>query len=213
MKTKLACVLGLAALVMSSTCGASLVHADALEAASSGLLTLAPEADANGAGSLDQLHCVLYSDGADNCIVNAQPAAADPTPPAVGAIESSAIASAPAIQFVDAIAVAVVQTVTIAAPGLDARDSEEPAYTGSIPAPSTTEPVLNPEAETTTGAFQAPAGQSADAIAVAVVQTVTIEVPGQIPDSEDAAPTGSIAEPTAPILIFEAKTTALDRVE
>jgi len=213
MKTKLACVLGLAAFVMSLTCGASLVHADALEAASSGLLTLAPEADANGAGSLDQLHCVLYSDGADNCIVNAQPAAADSASFAVDAIEPSVIASAPAVQFVDAIAVAVVQTVTIAAPGLDARDNEEPAYTGSIPAPSATEPVLNPDAEITTGAFQAPAGQSADAIVVAVVQTVTIEVPGQIPDGVDAALTESIAEPAAPILFFEAKTTALDHVE
>ena len=214
MKTKLACILGLAVLVTSFICGGSLVYADALEAASSALLTLAPDANTNSAESSDELHCMLYSDGADNCIVNAQPAVVDQPSSAVSEIEPSATDAAPAIQFVDAIAVVVAQTVTVAAPGLNVWDSEEPAYTGSIPEPSATEPVLNLDAKPTTEASVAPAGQSADAIVVAVVQSVTIAVPGQNPsDSEEPAQTGSISEPTAPILILEAKTTALDHAE
>jgi len=147
MKTKFACILGLAVLVTSFICGGSLVYADALEAASSALQTLAPDANMNGAESLDQLHCVLYSDGADNCIVNPQLAAVDQPSSAVSEIEPSATEAAPAIQFVDAIAVAVAQTVTIAVPGLDARDSEEPVQTGSISEPAA--PILILEAKTT----------------------------------------------------------------
>src|SRR5215471_11286887 len=98
MKTRLAYILGLALLATSPVCGGSLAYADALEAESSALPTLAPDANANGAESLDQLHCVFYSDGADNCIVNAQPTAVDQ-------LSSTADESepAPAIQFVDAI--------------------------------------------------------------------------------------------------------------
>jgi hypothetical protein len=48
---------------------------------------------------------------------------------------------APAIGAVDAIVVEVVQTVTVAVPGQDAGDSEEPAHTGSIPE-ATVEPVV-----------------------------------------------------------------------
>jgi len=217
MKTKLACVLGLAALAASFGCGVSLAHADAIEAASSVSIALASDADLNGAESPD-LHCVLYSDGADNCIVNVEVAAADPSSSA----DSEPSAAAPAIQFADAIAVAVVQTVTIAAPGSDARDSEEPAVTGSIPAPSATEPASSRDAKSATDtksasdaldhALLAPAAQTGDAIVVAVVQSVTIAVPGQIPDREDM-PTGSIAEPMAPMLVLEAKTTVLDHAE
>jgi hypothetical protein len=111
------------------------------------LQTLAPDAKTNGAESLDQLHCVLYSDGADNCIVNPQLAAVDQSSSAVSEIKPSATEAAPAIQFVDAIAVAVAQTVTIAVPGLDARDSEEPVQTGSISEPAA--PILILEAKTT----------------------------------------------------------------
>jgi len=219
MKTKLACVLGLAALAASFGCGVSLAHADAIEAASSVSIALASDADLNGAESPD-LHCVLYSDGADNCIVNVEVAAVDLPSSADGETEPSA--AAPAIQFVDAIAVAVVQTVTIAAPGSDARDSEEPAVTGSIPAPSATEPASSRDAKSATDtktasdaldhALLAPAAQTGDAIVVAVVQSVTIAVPGQIPDREDML-TGSIAEPMAPMLVLEAKTTVLEHAE
>src|SRR5882762_6370458 len=110
MKTKFACVLGLAALVTSFICGGSLVYADALEAASSALQTLVPDANTNGAGNSDQLHCVLYSDGADNCTVNPQLAAVDQPSSAVSEIEPP-VTAAPAIQFVDAIAVVVPQSV------------------------------------------------------------------------------------------------------
>ena len=213
MKTTFACILGLAALVTSFTCGGSLVHADALEAESSALLTLAPDADTSGAESSDKLHCALYSDGADSCIVNVQLEMVDQSSAVVSEIEPSATEAASAIQFVDAIAVVVTQSVAIAAPGADAGNSEEPAHTGSIPAPSV-EPVFNPDAEATTDAFMAPAGQTADAIVVAVVQSVTVAVPGQKSwDNEEAEQTGLNAAPTAPLLILEAKTTVLDHAE
>jgi len=214
MKTKLACTLGLVLLATSLVCGGSLAYADALEAESSALLTLAPDANANGAESVDKLHCVFYSDGADNCIVNAQVPVVDQPSSTLDETEPSATEPAPAVQFFDAITVIVAQSVTIAAPGLNPGDSEEPASTESIPVPSATEPVLNLDAKSTTDAFLAPVSQSADAIVVAIVQSATIAVPGQSPqDSEEAAPTEPISEPTAPILILEAKTTALDRAE
>jgi hypothetical protein len=214
MKTTFACILGLAALATSFSCGGSLVHADALEAESSALLTLAPDVDTSGAGNSDKLHCALYSDGADNCIVNVQLEAVDQFSAVVSETEPSAIEAAPAIQFVDAIAVVVTQSVAIAVPGADAGNHEQPEHTGSIPAPSATEPVFNPDAKATTDAFMAPAGQSADAIVVAVVQSVTVAVPGQNPgDNEEAERTGLNAAPMVPLLILEAKTTVLDHAE
>jgi hypothetical protein len=175
MKTMIAGFLGLVALVMSFP-GGSPVYADALEAESSALSILAPDAAANGVESVDQFHCVLYSDGADNCIVNAQPADVDQQSTAVSEIDLLAAEAAPALRFVDAIAVVVVQTVTIAAPGLDAGDRGETAYTGPAP---TTEPVLDVDVKTTTGSLLPSAGQPADAIVVAVVQSATIAVPGE----------------------------------
>jgi hypothetical protein len=169
--------LGLVALAMSFS-GGSPVYADALEAESSALSILAPDAGANAVESVDQFHCVLYRDGADNCIVNVQPADVDQQSTAVSEIDSPAAGEAPAIRFVDAIPVVVIQTVTIAAPGLDAGDRGETAYTGPAPVPAT-DPVLDVDVKTTTGALLPPAGQSVDAIAVAVVQSATIAVPGQ----------------------------------
>ena len=210
MKTIVAGFLGLVALVTSFP-GGSPVYADALEAESSTLSILAPDAGANGVESLDKLHCVLYSDGADNCIVNEQLEAVDQQSTAVSEIDPTATESAPAVQFVDAIPVVVVQTVTIAAPGLDAGDSEETAYTRPMPVPAT-ERVL--DAKTTTGALLAPAGQSADAIAVAIVQSATVAVPGQgARDSEETVQAESMSGPPGPISIRQAKTTALDYVE
>jgi hypothetical protein len=178
MKTIVAGFLGLIALVTSFP-GGSPVYADALEAESSALSILAPDAGATGVESLDQSHCVLYSDGADNCIVNVQPAAVDQQSTTVSEIDPPAAGEAPAIRFVDAIPVVVIQTVTIAAPGLDGQT----AFTQPVPVP-TTEPVLDVDVKTTTGALLAPAGQSADAIAVAVVQSATVAVAGQSADSE-----------------------------
>jgi hypothetical protein len=214
MKTKLAYILGLALLVMSSTCGGSLAFADALEAESSALLTLAPDANANGVESLDKLHCVFYSDGADDCIVNTQLPAVDQSSSTDEEAEPPAAEPAPAVQFVDAIKVAVTQTVTIAAPGLNPGDNEDPAFMGSISAPPAAEPVLNTDAKPTTDASLAPAGTSADAIVVAVVQSTAIAIPGQIPQgNEEAAPAESKPEPTAPILTIEAKTATRDQSE
>src|SRR5260370_10623900 len=170
MKTMIAGFLGLVALVMSFP-GGSPVYADALEAESSALSILAPDAGATGVESLDQSHCVLYSDGADNCIVNVRPADVDQQSTVVSEIDPPATEEAPAIRFVDAIPVAVVQTVTIAAPGLDAGDRGETAYTRPVPA---TEPVLDVDVKTTTGALLPHAGQSVDAIAAAVGQSTTV---------------------------------------
>jgi hypothetical protein len=178
MKTIVAGFLGLVALVTSFP-GGSPVYADAFEAESSALSILAPDAGATGVESLDQSHCVLYSDGADNCIVNVQTADVDQQSTAASEIDPPATEEAPAIRFVDAIPVVIVQTVTIAAPGLDAGDCGETAYTRPVPVPGI-EPVLDGVGvKTTTGALLPPAGQSADAIAVAVVQSATVAVPGE----------------------------------
>lgn len=176
MKTLVAGFLGLVALVTSFP-GGSPVYADALEAESSALSILAPDPGATGVESLDQSHCVLYSDGADNCIVNVQAADVDQQLTAVSEIAPPATEEVPAIRFVDAIPVVIVQTVTIAAPALNADDRGETAYTE--PAVPVTEPVLDVDVKTTTGALLPPAGQSADAILVAVVQSTTVAVPGE----------------------------------
>jgi hypothetical protein len=212
MKTIVAGFLGLVALVTSFP-GGSPVYADALEAASSALSILAPDAGANGVESLDQFHCVLYSDGADNCIVNVQPEDVGQQSTAVSEINPLATEQAPAIRFVDAIPVVIVQTVTIAAPGLDAGDRGETASTRPLPAPAT-EPVLDVDVKTTTGALLAPAGQSGDAIAVAVVQSATVAVPGQsATDSGETAQAESMSGPPGPLSIRQAEMTALDDLE
>jgi hypothetical protein len=177
MKTIVAGFLGLVALVTSFP-GGSPVYADALEAESSALSILAPDAGANRVESLDQSHCVFYSDGADNCIVNVQTADVDQQSTAVTEIDPPATEEAPAIRFVDAIPVVVVQTVTIAAPGFNAGDGGETAYTRPAPAPAT-EPVLDVDVKITTGALLPPASQPVDAIVVAVVQSATVAVPGE----------------------------------
>lgn len=210
MKTMVACVLGLAALVTSFASGDSRVYADALEAESSMLPILAPDADANRVENLDKLHCVLYSDGADNCIVNTQLDAVEQQSTAVSEIDQSETEPAPAVRFVDAIPVAVVQTVTIAAPGQNVVDRDETANAGPMPAPAT-EPALNLDAKTTAGALLAPAGQSGDAIVVAIVQSATVAAPGQsAADSEETAQAESTSTPTASISVTEAQPTALD---
>lgn len=210
MKTLVAGFLGLVALVMSLP-GGSPVYADALEAESSAVSIFGPDAVANGVESLDQSHCVLYSDGADNCIVNEQLGVVDQQSTAVSEIDPSATEPAPAIRFVDAIAVAVVQTVTIAAPGLNAGDREEAARPMPVPA---TEPVLDGDAKTTTGALLPPAAESADAIAVAVVQSTTVAIPGQsATDGEETAEAQPISGRPGPLSLREATTTALDDLE
>jgi hypothetical protein len=209
MKTMVACVLGLAALVTSFVGGGSLVYADALEAESSALSILAPDADVNRVESAEELHCVLYSDGADNCIVNVQLEAVDQRSTAVSEIDPSATESAPAVQFVDAIPVVVVQTMTIAAPGLSPGNREETAYPETLPVPAT-EPVFDLDAKTTTGALLSPVGQSADAIVVAIVQSATIAVPGQSAQGEEAAQMESMSAPTVPTSARQAKTMELD---
>jgi hypothetical protein len=94
----------------------------------------------------------------------------------------------------DAIVVEVTQTATIAAPGQDAGNTEELAYTGSQP--SATESILVVSAEATTDASLTPAIEPVDAVAVEVAQTVAAAFPGlDAGDCEGLAYTGSIPEP------------------
>lgn len=212
MKTIVACVLGLAALVISLA-SVGPVHADALEAESSALPIFAPGPDPNGVESLDKLHCVLYSDGVDNCIVNVQLEAVDQGVTAAGEIDPSPAERAPTVNFVDAIRVVVVQTLTITVPGFESGDHEDTANTGVMPAPAT-EPASDLDAKTTTGTLFPSAGQSADAIVVAIVQSTTVAVPGQIAtDGEQSTEAESISDPKAPTSISQAKTTALHYAE
>jgi hypothetical protein len=198
MKTILASVLGLVVLV-ALTCGSSFVYADALEAASSAMQTLAPDATANGAESVDKLPCESSCVGAEHCTGDAQAAEVDQPSSAVSEIEPSAIEAspAPAVQSADAIIVEVTQTVTIVVPGDEAADSEEPAVTGSIQEPAATEPAAV-EAAATDASPATEVTEAANAIVAEVVQTVTIAAPGQEEgDSEVAVATESAPELSA----------------
>jgi hypothetical protein len=177
MKTIISCLFGLFALMTSFSAG-SPVYADALEAEAAGLSVIAPDAGPSGVESLDDAHCAFYSNGADNCIVNAQPEVVDQWSTTASAIDPSAIEQATAIWFVDAVPVAVVQTVTIAAPGADSGDREQTSFAQPMLVPAT-EAEMDRDSKTTTGALVAPASESADAIVVAIVQSATIAVPGQ----------------------------------
>jgi hypothetical protein len=216
MKTKLASILGLALLVASFTCGSSFVYADAPEAASSAMQVLVPDADANGAEA-DKLPRMCNCD--DNNCTDAQTAEAGQSPSAVSEIEPSTVepsaveastveeSPAPAVQSADAIIVEVTETVTVVVPGEGAADSEEPAVTGSIPAATeaaateaaATEPAAVVEAAA--DASPVPATEATDAVAVEVVQTVTIAAPGQAAGDEtepavaESTPQPSAAEP------------------
>jgi hypothetical protein len=112
----------------------------------------------------------------------------------------------------DAIVVEVTQTATIAAPGQDAGNTEELAYTGSQP--SATESILVVSAEAAADASLAPAIEPVDAVAVEVAQTVAAAFPGlDAGDCEGLAYTGSIPEPaiTEPVSTLDAN--SVDVVE
>jgi hypothetical protein len=202
MKTKLASVLGLAVLAASFAFGSSLVYAET-EETSSAIEVVALVADTNGAES--ELSCVLDSAGADICAAAEklaevdQPSAAAQTA-AQTELSATEATSASTIRFVDAIVAEVDQTVTIAVPGESAADSEEPAATGSMAAPSAAEPVAMLDANTTIEAPEAPAIKAVDAIVVEVVETVTVAAAGQeTVDCDGPMCTGSTAEPVATI--------------
>lgn len=198
MKTKLASVLGLAVLMACFICGSSFVYAeDVLEAASTAMQTLAPDATASGVESVDKLPCELSCVGAENATGDAQITEAGQLPSAVSETETSTVEEAPAIRSADAVIVEVTQTVTIVVPGEDAADSEEPAITGSIQEPVAVAPVVEAAATEASPATD-------DAIVVEVVQTVTIAAPGQdAGDSEAPAVAGSNPEPSEPALTRE----------
>jgi len=211
MKTMVACFLGLAALAMLLAGGGSPAYA--LEADPPASPILASGADTNGVERTDELHCVLYSNGADNCIVNVQPGAADQQSTTVGEIDPSAGEQPPPVRFVDAIPVDVVQTVTIAAPGLNAGDREGKARTAPMPVPAT-KLASDLDAKATTGAVVLPAGQSADAIVVAIVLSVSVAAPGQgARDGGEAASVGLLSAAAAPLSVFRSKATVHDNAE
>jgi hypothetical protein len=204
MKTKLASVLGLAVLMACFICGSSFVYADdVLEAASSAMQTLAPDATANGVESVDKLPCESSCVGTEHCAGNAQTVEADQPSSTVSEIEPSVTEASPAptVQSADAIIVEVTQTVTIVVPGDEAADSEEPAVTGAIAEPVATEPAAAVEAAATEASPATEATEvteAADAIVAEVVQTVTIAAPGQEEsDSEAAVATESAPELSA----------------
>jgi hypothetical protein len=198
MKTKLASVLGLAVLTASFSFGSSLVYAET-EETSSAIEAVALVADTNGAES--ELSCVLDGAGADICTAAEKLAEIDQPPPA-GQTELSATEAAPAstIHSVDAIVAEVNQTVTITVPGEDAVDSEEPAGTGSIPAPPVAEPVAMLDVNKAIEASEAPASRTVDAIVVEVTETVTVAAAGQdATDCEGPLYTGPTAEPAVTV--------------
>jgi hypothetical protein len=189
MKTKLASVLGLAVLMACFICGSSFVYADdVLEAASTAMQTLAPDATVNGVESVDKLPC-------ESSCVGSEIVEAGQSPSAVSETETSTVEEA--IRSVDAVIVEVTQIVTIVVPGEDAADSEEPAITGSIQEPVAVAPVVEAAATEASPATN-------DAIVVEVVQTVTIAAPGQdAGDSEAPAVAASNPEPSEPALTLE----------
>src|SRR5215831_17256938 len=210
MKTIVACVLGLAAFAISFAGGGSRVYADAIETASSALQILAPAAGTAVIEALDHRHCVLYSDGADDCVVNVPFEAFDRQSTDVSEIDTPATEPTPAVRFVDAIPVGVVQTMSIVAPGFNARETEETAYAPPLPLPAT-EPILGADAKTTTGALTPPNAQSAEAIVVAIIQSTTVAAPGESArDTEQEAQAEAISDPTAPISTRPTKAAALD---
>jgi hypothetical protein len=162
--------------------------------------TLAPDATANGAESVDKLPCESSCVRAEHCTGDAQAAEVDQPSSAVSEIEPSVIEAspAPAVQSADAIIVEVTQTVTIVVPGDEAADSEEPAVTGAIEEPVATEPAAAVEAAAADASPANEVTEAADAIVAEVVQTVTIAAPGQEEsDSEAAVATESAPELSA----------------
>ena len=92
MKTKLASVLGLAVLMACFICGSSFVYADdVLEAASSAMQTLVPDATANGVESVDKLPSQVLLRRCRERTGDAQTAEAGQSPSAVSEIEPSTV--------------------------------------------------------------------------------------------------------------------------
>ena len=88
--------------------------------------------------------------------------------------------------------------MTIAVPGENAADSEEPAGTASIPAPPAAKPVAMLDANTAIEASEAPAIKAVDAAVVDVAETVTFAAAGQeATDCEGPMYAGPTTEPVA----------------
>ena len=136
------CSLALGTLLLAAVLafGGTFAYAGALDTPT------AEEAAANGNANVaerpDALFCITYSGGDQTCIVEAKLEAlyeneaveageADHASSLI--VEAAPAPDALAAFFVDAIKVEITQTVTIAAPGQDAAENDEPATTGSVP--------------------------------------------------------------------------------
>jgi hypothetical protein len=225
MKNTFGGVLGLALLAASFTCSGSLAYAETPEETSTATQALVLDAAAGGSESVAIWDCDS-EDGIGACPVDAQligsdelstatitsaatqaPATevsttevsateASPAETPATEVSSAEAAAAPAIQAVEAIIVEVTQTVTIAVPAEGAAVIEEPAQTGSISEPSTTEPVLVADEKTAPEAAAAPTIEAADAIVVEVAQSMSVAAAGQAVETAEApASTGTIVEP------------------
>jgi hypothetical protein len=136
------CSLALGALLLAAvlTLGGSFAYAEALDTPTA--VEAAAAGNANVAERPDALFCITYSGGDQTCIVEAKLEAlyeneaveageADHASSLI--VEAAPAPDALAAFFVDAIKVEITQTVTIAAPGQDAAENDEPATTGSVP--------------------------------------------------------------------------------
>ena len=136
------CSLALGALLLAAvlTLGGSFAYAETLDTPTAG--EAAVNGNANVAERPDALFCITYSGGDQTCIVEAKLEAlyeneaveageADHASSLI--VEAAPAPDALAAFFVDAIKVEITQTVTIAAPGQDAAENDEPATTGSVP--------------------------------------------------------------------------------
>ena len=135
------CSLALGAFLLAAvlTLGGSFAYAETLDTPTA---EAAVNGNANVAERPDALFCITYSGGDQTCIVEAQLEAlyeneaveageADHASSLI--VEAAPATDALATFFVDAIKVEITQTVTIAAPGQDAAENDEPATTGSVP--------------------------------------------------------------------------------
>jgi len=136
------CSLALGALLLAAvlTLGGSFAYAEALDTPTA--VEAAAAGNANVAERPDALFCITYRGGDQTCIVEAKLEAlyeneaveageADHASSLI--VEAAPAPDALAAFFVDAIKVEITQTVTIAAPGQDAAENDEPATTGSVP--------------------------------------------------------------------------------
>ena len=149
---------GLVLLAAAFGFGGSLACAQAIEP-SSAPPALEADGNANLAMRPDAFFCVTYYGADENCFSKAalvaaeetESSAVDEVAPAIAGLALSATETdSPSLYGADAIKVAITESVTIAAPGQEAENSE-PESTGSLPSDAATgDPNNAPELATPT---------------------------------------------------------------